>query len=242
MISINHMAYWITDKIINDVSTLLRSTATFIYRLFFLQQDLIGNFFLTTIGVRQGYILSPVSFNLFLERIMQITFQDHVPTISIGGRPICNLRFADDIDLMGGSNGELQASRKRWCIWYGSKFRNVEDHGQQHERHRCTHHNEWRKHSNKSTTSSTWGHLYPRTDPAQPRSAFVLRGPQHPWQASKRYGEATPALKPSTSCTTPWSCPPYSTTAKPGLLWPIPKRGYRLSRWNVWESYCASPT
>ncbi|XP_078314242.1 uncharacterized protein LOC144619627 [Crassostrea virginica] len=38
---------------------------------------------------------------------MQINLQDHVPTISIGGRPICNLRFADDIDLMGGSNGQL---------------------------------------------------------------------------------------------------------------------------------------
>ena len=29
-------------------------------------------------------------------------------SISIGHRPICNPRFADDIDLMGGSNGELQ--------------------------------------------------------------------------------------------------------------------------------------
>ena len=27
---------------------------------------------------------------------------------SIGGRPVCNLRFADDIDLMGGSSKELQ--------------------------------------------------------------------------------------------------------------------------------------
>ena len=32
----------------------------------------------------------------------------HQTSISIGGRPMCNLRFADDIDLMGGSNGELQ--------------------------------------------------------------------------------------------------------------------------------------
>ena len=67
-----------------------------------------------------------------------MTLQDHLPTISIGA--ICNLRFADDIDLMGGSNGELQVSRQRWCIWYGNKFRKVEDHGQQHERHRRKHH------------------------------------------------------------------------------------------------------
>ena len=39
---------------------------------------------------------------------MTETLQDHDITISIGGRPLCNLRFADDIDLMGGSMRELQ--------------------------------------------------------------------------------------------------------------------------------------
>ena len=29
-------------------------------------------------------------------------------TISVGGRPICNLSFADDINLMEGSENELQ--------------------------------------------------------------------------------------------------------------------------------------
>ena len=29
-------------------------------------------------------------------------------SVSIGGRSICNLRIADDIDLMSSSNGELQ--------------------------------------------------------------------------------------------------------------------------------------
>ena len=29
-------------------------------------------------------------------------------TVSIGGRPLCNLRFADDIDLIGGDEEELQ--------------------------------------------------------------------------------------------------------------------------------------
>ena len=29
-------------------------------------------------------------------------------SISIGGQPLCNLRFADDIDLTGGSEAELQ--------------------------------------------------------------------------------------------------------------------------------------
>ena len=39
---------------------------------------------------------------------MQETLHDHHTSISIGGRPTYNLRFADDIDLMGGSSGELQ--------------------------------------------------------------------------------------------------------------------------------------
>ena len=39
---------------------------------------------------------------------MQEKLHDHHTSISIGGRPICNLRYADGIDLMGGSNGELQ--------------------------------------------------------------------------------------------------------------------------------------
>ena len=39
---------------------------------------------------------------------MQETLHDHHASISNGARSICSLRFADDIDLMGGSNGELQ--------------------------------------------------------------------------------------------------------------------------------------
>ena len=68
----------------------------------------VGEAFRTTVGVRQGCLLSPTLFNLFLEKIMQETLHDHTTTISIGGRPICNLRFADDIDLMAGNNAEIQ--------------------------------------------------------------------------------------------------------------------------------------
>ena len=39
---------------------------------------------------------------------MQETPHDHNTSISISGRPIYNLRFANDINLMGSSNGELQ--------------------------------------------------------------------------------------------------------------------------------------
>lgn len=39
---------------------------------------------------------------------MRKALEGHQTSIPIGGRPVCNLRFADDIDLMGGSNQELQ--------------------------------------------------------------------------------------------------------------------------------------
>ena len=39
---------------------------------------------------------------------MQKTLHDHHTSISIGGRPICNLPFAIDFSPMGGNNGELQ--------------------------------------------------------------------------------------------------------------------------------------
>ena len=68
----------------------------------------LEEFFKTTVGVHQGCLLSLVVFNLFLEKIMQETLHEHHTSISTGGRPIWHLQFADDIDLMGGSNGELQ--------------------------------------------------------------------------------------------------------------------------------------
>ena len=58
----------------------------------------IGDWFRTTVGVRQGCLLSPTLFNIFLERIMTDALEDHEGTVSIGGRTITSLRFADDID------------------------------------------------------------------------------------------------------------------------------------------------
>ena len=73
----------------------------------------LGEFFKTKVGIRQGCLLSPVLSNLFLEKIMQKTLHDHHTSISIGGRPMCNPRFADGIDLIGACTGELQDLTKR---------------------------------------------------------------------------------------------------------------------------------
>ena len=71
----------------------------------------LRDFFKATVGVRPC-LLSLILFNLFLE-IMQETLHNHHTSISIGGKPICNLQFADDIDRMGGSNGERQDLNNR---------------------------------------------------------------------------------------------------------------------------------
>ena len=68
----------------------------------------IGGYFRTAVGVRQGCLLSPVLFNLFLENIMREVLHTFNSSVSIGGRAVSNLRFADDIDLIAKSNEELQ--------------------------------------------------------------------------------------------------------------------------------------
>ena len=67
----------------------------------------IGDWFRTTVGIRQGCLLSPTLLNIFLERIMTDALENHEGTVSIGGRAITNLRFADDIDGLAGEEKEL---------------------------------------------------------------------------------------------------------------------------------------
>ena len=72
----------------------------------------IGDRLQTTVGVQQGCLLSPTLFNIFLERIMTDALEDHEDTVSIGGRTITNLHFADDIDGLAGEekNWQIQLS------------------------------------------------------------------------------------------------------------------------------------
>ena len=73
-----------------------------------LHEGEVGQSFRTSVGVRQGRLLSPELFNLYLEDIMQEALHNFSGTISINGREISKLRFADDIDLIAGTEEELQ--------------------------------------------------------------------------------------------------------------------------------------
>ena len=81
----------------------------------------IGEWFRTTVGVRQGCLLSPTLFNIFLERIMSDALEEHDRKVSIGGRNITNLRFADDADALAEEEQELESlveSLDKTCTRY----------------------------------------------------------------------------------------------------------------------------
>ncbi|XP_052238472.1 hemicentin-1-like [Dreissena polymorpha] len=71
------------------------------------------DFFRTSVGVRHGCLLSIVLYNLFLDTTMQETLHGHHTSISISGRPISILRFADEIDLMSGTSSEFKKITNR---------------------------------------------------------------------------------------------------------------------------------
>ena len=59
--------------------------------------------------------------NIFLERIMSKALEEHDGKVSIGGRNITKLRFADDIDALVEEEQELEAlveSLDKICIRY----------------------------------------------------------------------------------------------------------------------------
>ena len=60
----------------------------------------IGEWFRTTVGVRQRYLLSPTLFNIFFKWIMSDALEEHDGKVNIGGRNITNLQFSDDIDAL----------------------------------------------------------------------------------------------------------------------------------------------
>ena len=85
----NHGKYNINASIIRAIENLYDKAKSAV-----LFNGSTGEWFRTTVGVRQGCLLSPTLFNIFLERIICEALDDHV---SIGGQLITSFRFADDV-------------------------------------------------------------------------------------------------------------------------------------------------
>ena len=79
--------YNINDTLIRTIESLDNKATSAAYH-----DNNIGVWLRTTVGVRQGCLLSPTLFNIFLEKIMADALGDHEGTVSIGGRTIANLR------------------------------------------------------------------------------------------------------------------------------------------------------
>ena len=78
--------YNIDEHIINIIKSLYSKATSAVFH-----NKKVGEWFHTTVGVRQGCLLSPTLFNIFLERIMDEALKDHKGTVSIRGRNITNL-------------------------------------------------------------------------------------------------------------------------------------------------------
>ena len=95
-------ALWVTMRKYNNSANLVRTIEQLYDKATSAVQmnGNIGEWFRTTIGVRQGCLLSPILFNIFLERTMADALEEDDGNVSISGRNITNLRFADDIDAL----------------------------------------------------------------------------------------------------------------------------------------------
>jgi len=73
----------------------------------------ITDWFETNVGVKQGCILSPMLFNVFLEAIMSRAIVEDGMGALVGGKVINNLRFADDIGNTNESQADLQCTMSK---------------------------------------------------------------------------------------------------------------------------------
>ena len=104
-----HAALWATMKKYNISTNLIQVIKNFYNKATsaVLFNCSTGDWFRTTVEVRQGCLLSPNLFDIFLQRIMTDALEDHEGIVSTGSRTITNLRFADNIDGLAGEEEGL---------------------------------------------------------------------------------------------------------------------------------------
>ena len=68
-----------------------------------------GEWFRTTNEVKQGCLVSPILFSIFLKWIMTDALEKHDGQVSIGRRNIANLQFVDDTDALADEEQDLEA-------------------------------------------------------------------------------------------------------------------------------------
>ena len=79
-----HAVLWATMKKYNISTNLFQDIKNLYNKATSAVLFSIGDWFRITVGVRQGCLLSPTLFNIFLERIMTDALEDHEGTVSIG--------------------------------------------------------------------------------------------------------------------------------------------------------------
>ncbi|KAI8509148.1 hypothetical protein Bbelb_129960 [Branchiostoma belcheri] len=94
----------ISRGIINSIEALYKGSQSTV-----MTGDEFSECFPTSVGVRQGCLLSPTLCNIFLENIMREALSPQESPVKLAGRIINHLQFADDVDLLDGSKQDQQA-------------------------------------------------------------------------------------------------------------------------------------
>ena len=123
--SVNHKALW--HKLIKlDISSNMLSMLMNIYEKVYasvLSDKGVSNAFECSIGVKQGCVLSPILFSLFVNDLPEELHQDELNRVSLMSKELNCLLFADDVVMLAESPHGLQKQLNalerycnKWCL------------------------------------------------------------------------------------------------------------------------------